>query len=60
MSWKLGQRVEDESHPIPVGLGVRKRKIDMTKIHTVGKDNLDSTFSGSTRSLFALFLFVIG
>lgn len=60
MSWKLGQHVEDESHPIPVGLGVRKRKIDMTKIHTVGKDNLDSTFSGSTRSLFALFLFVIG
>ncbi|KAK8823590.1 hypothetical protein WA577_002509, partial [Blastocystis sp. JDR] len=44
---------KDESHPIPVGLGVRKRKIDMTKIHTVGKDNLDSTFSGSTRSLLS-------
>ena len=51
LSFFLIQCVDDESHPIPVGLGLRKRKIDMTKIHTVGKDNLDSTFSGSTRSL---------
>lgn len=43
--------VDSSSTRIAPTFVVRKKAIDMTKIRTVGKDNLDSTFSGSTRSL---------
>ena len=43
--------VDSNSNRIAPSFVVRKKAIDMTKIKTVGKDNLDSTFSGSTRSL---------
>lgn len=42
-----------------VPFAVRKRAIDMSQIHTIGKDNLDTTFSGNTHSLYSMsFLFI--
>ena len=32
---------------------VRKKAIDMGKIRTLGKDNIDSAFTGSARSVYA-------
>ena len=37
-----------------ISFPVRKRVIDMGQIKTVGKDNLDSTFSGNTHSLYEI------
>lgn len=35
---------------------VRKQAIDMRKIHTVGRDIMDSTFTGDTRSAYGILL----
>ena len=47
----LVMSVDSNANRIAPSFVVRKKAIDMTKIRTVGKDNLDPTFSGSTRSL---------
>ena len=35
---------------------VRKQAIDMRRIHTVGRDIMDSTFTGDTRSAYGILL----
>lgn len=37
-----------------VPFAVRKRAIDMSQIQTIGTDNLNTTFSGDTHSLYFL------
>ena len=39
---------------------VRKQAIDMRKSHTVGRDIMDSTFTGDTRSAYGILLRVQG
>lgn len=49
--FRVGNSVDSGSTANPPTFVVRKKAIDMTKIQTVGKDNLATTFSGSARNL---------
>ena len=35
---------------------IRKQAIDMRRIHTIGRDIMDSTFTGDTRSAYGILL----